>query len=340
MTTHRKRIASKAMSIAAIVAILAVALVGTTFAINIFGFRDLIIPRSDQIFTFGNFQGTEEQFKAMSPDGTLNDFTIPMSELLLAGFTGSPEYEAAMEWLEWQNRDIFYVNGIGDVRWDEDTDAFVHAETGEFVAKGIMIVENQETLDNLPPEELEDYMVIMCTRNDIPEAYQWYWASSWADVEMIHDIIERHGLILYGELFDYFNDNKSWEEFQTSIANKPFIDNADNSFTLYPGYRWESGTFHFDARHGDMWFAFRSGRKGTFDPVAITNIDISAFSDEWVYENIHGIRLILVQGTHQSFILADTETAFISVSVHTGTNSRTRSDLERFADLIDFGQLK
>ncbi|MCL2828438.1 MAG: hypothetical protein FWD99_06835 [Oscillospiraceae bacterium] len=347
MTTHRKRITSKALLIAATVAILTIALVGTAFAVNMFGLRDLMIPHPDHIFSFDEFQGTEEQFKAMSPDGTLDDFAIPMGEMVLAGFAGSPEFEAAVEWL---NRDrTIYIDGVG-VRWDQEADIFVNAETGTFFAEGIMTVENQETLDSIPPEYLEGYVVRLCERDDIPEVYQWHGASSWADVDKINEIIERHGLVLYGALFDYYNTNRSWEEFQASVANGSIIDNSGNNFTLYPGYRWESGTFQFDAQYGDIWFSLRSSRKGTFDTVMLTNMDMNAFSDEWAFENQHGTTLILVPGVNMSFIIADTGTAFIIVSIHAGTESRvdwegatlrlTRSELEHFADLIDFGQLK
>jgi len=335
MTTHRKRIRSKLMLTAATIAILAVALVGTAFAVNMFGFRDLIIPNPDLVFNFDDFEGTEEEYKAMSPDGSLDDFTVPMSNLLLAGFAGSPEFEAAMEW---ENRDrITYVDGVA-VRWDQEADIFVNAETGEFFAEGIMIVENQETLDSIPPEDLEGWVVIFeSERDDIPEIYWWYGASSWADVDLINEIAERHGLVLYGALFNHYRD---WKDFQTSIANEPFIDKADDFFTLYPGYRWESGTFQFDAQYGDIWFQLRSSRRGTFDTVMISNIDISAFSDEWVYENIHGTSLLLAQSATQSFIIADTEIAFIVISLHAGNSLLTHSDLEHFADLFDFNQLK
>jgi len=337
MTTHRKRITSKAMLFAATVAILTIALVGTAFAVNMFGLRDLMIPHPDHIFSFDEFQGTEEQFRAMSPDGTLNDFAIPMGEMVLAGFAGSPEFKAAMEW---RNRDrIIYIDGVG-VRWDQEADIFVNAETGAFFAEGIMTVENQETLDSIPPERLEGYIVRLCERNDIPEVYQWHGASSWADVDKINEIIERHGLVLNGALSEYYGNNRTWKEFQTSIANEPFIDNSNDVFTLYPGFKFETGSFNFDAQYGDIWFQFRSNRKGTFDTGALTNVDISIISDEWAFENKYGGTLILAQGVNMSFIVADTETAFIVVSIHAGTGLLTRSELEHFADLIDFDQLK
>jgi hypothetical protein len=237
------------------------------------------------------------------------------------------------------------------VRWDQESDTFVNSETGEFVVNGIMMVDSRETLDSMSPEELEGiYVIIESDLDSISDIYRWYGAASQAAVDLLHEIIDRHNLVLFGELFDYFNSGRSWDEFQASIAAGQFIDNSENSFTLFPGYRWESGTFQFDAQYGDMWFSLRSSQKGTFDTVMITNIDITDFTDEWVYENIHGTRLILAQGANQSFIIADTETAFIVVSVHAGTESRvdwegatlhiTRSDLESFADLIDFRRLR
>jgi len=318
-------------------------------AANTFGLRDMIIPNPGYTVSFDDFPGTEEDYRAMSPDGTLDDFTVPMDELLLAGIAGSPEYEAAMEW---RNRDVItYIDGIGNVRWDKESDFFVNAETGEFVAKGIMVFDSQETLDSTPPEDIEGYIVLLEGHNDdIPEIYKWYGAFSWADVDKLNEIVERHGLVLYGEMFDYYGNNRSWNDFQDSITNEPFVDNSNNNFTLYPGYRWESGTFQFDAQYGDIWFQLRSSRKGTFDTVIINNIDISEFSDEWVYENANGTKLVLVQSANQSFILADTKTAFIAVSLGGGTQEKTswdgatilltRNEIENFADLIDFNQLK
>lgn len=340
-TIHRKRRTPKAISIVATVAILTVALAGTAFSANVFGVRDFIIPNPHLAFTSVDVQ---------PEDAPLDDAEVPMSELLLAGFLNSPEYQAAMEWRNRNQSAYVYLEGIGNVRWDEESAAFVHAETGAFVTKGIMTVENQETLDSLTPEELEDYIVILCRRDELPEVYQWYWASSWAEVEVIDEIAERHGLALYGEIFNYYHENRSWEEFQASIATEPFIDNADAAFTLHPGYRWEGGTFQFDAQYGDIWFQFRSNRKGVFDVVIAGHADRPAFTDEWVYENVHGTTLLLAQRADQSLILADTETAFILISIGAGTGTRTDwegatllltpSDLEHFADLIDFSQLR
>jgi hypothetical protein len=331
------------------VAILTVALVGTAFAVNTFGFRDMIMPNPDLVITFDDFQGTEEQYKAINPDGTLDDFTIIMDEFLLSGFVGSPEYEAAKEW---RNNDIIYVDidGISvGVRRDWETGCWVNSETGEFVAKEIIFIDSQEALDSMTTEELEDNIVILRS-GDIPEMYLWYGALSWADVERINGIVQRYGLVLYGELFNYFENNRSWDEFQASVAKGQFVDNSDNSFTLLPGYRWESGTFKFEAQYGDIWFSLRSSRKGTFDTVIISNLDINEFTDEWAYVNVHGTNLMLAQSANQSFIIADTETAFIVVSVHAGTGASsdwvrvipgiTRNELEHFADLIDFSQLK
>jgi len=292
-----------------------------------------------------DFQGTEEQYMAMSPDGTLDDFSIPMGQIFLGGLVGSPEYEAAMEW---KNRG-FSIEGIGEVRWDEEAEGLVNVETGEFVAKGVLFADSQETVDSISAEELDGFIIIIEGEIDIPERYRWYGASTWSDVEKLNEIIERHGLVLHGELFDYYNGNRSWGEFRASIAKEEFIDNSSNNFTLYPGYRFESGTFKFDAQYDNFRFSLRSSRKGTFDDVIISNIDINEFSSEWSYENIHGATLTLVQSEFISFIIADTETAFIVVFIHAGTTPivdwegatihLAPGDLENFADLIDFSQL-
>ena len=337
--------------------IVAVAAVIVTFftistiaiAANTFGLRDLIIPQQDYTVSYDGFSGTEEQYRAMSPDGTLDDFTVTMNELLLAGIAGSPEYEAAMEW---RTRDHFYyVDGIGKIRWDVESQTMVDAETGEYIADAIMYFDSQETLDSMTPEELEGLIVMLeSEQDDIPELYRRYGANSLSDVEKINEITAKYGLVLYGELTDYYNNGRSWNEFQNSIAIAPFVDNSDNLFVLHPGYRWESGTFQFDGQYDGAGFQLRSSRKGVFDTVILGHIDLSEYSDEWVYENTHGTKLILVQSPDYSFIIADTETSFIVVSLHAGTFEKTDWDgvsihltpsgLENIANSIDFSKLK
>ena len=253
-------------------------------ATNTFGLRDLIILQQDYIVTFDGFSGTEEQYREMNPNGTLDDFTVPMNELLLSGIVGSPEYEAAMEW---RTRDfIIYVDGIGYVRSDKKTGSIINNETGEYVAKGIMIIDSHESLKSMPSNEANDYIIIVRDDlDDIPEIYRWYGALTQIDVDIINEITKKYGLILYGNLVNYYNENMSWGEFQASIANATFINNSENLFRLYPGYRWENGTFQFDGQYSGAWFQFRSSRKGTFDTVIISNIDIDDFTDEWVYKN-------------------------------------------------------
>ena len=63
---------------------------------------------------------------------------------------------------------------------------------------------------------------------------------------------------------------------------------------------------------------------------------------------MHGTELLLMQSANQSFIIAETETAFVVVNLSVGPEGAMndarylldRNELEHFADLINFRQLR
>ena len=162
---------------------------------------------------------------------------------------------------------------------------------------------------------------------EVPEQYWVYGAYSLEMVDKIHEIMERYGLALFGERLDI----RTPEELQASIAYGPLF--SDDSI-WFAGYQFTCGTFQFDGQFGEIGFQVRSSRKGVFDNVFL-NIGNIADYTEWNYENVHGTQLLLMQSDHKSLILLETEMTFIIVNIMTGT-----IELEQFADLIDFGQLR
>ena len=233
------------------------------------------------------------------PDGTAEEFT--MDFISLQGFAGSPEHAAAVAW---QN--------------------FLHNIDGS----NTLIISGDIDLDRLP-EKFSEYEIIF--ENDlpeIPEEYAFYGVLLPGQREKLHEILETYELRILGALTQY----DDLETFHASVADGPFLDDR---ITAYPGYRFESGTFQFDGQYGDIWFQFRSSRKGVFDTVFLMIDDVQNFTER-NFENVHSTELTLMQSTNASLIILETETAFIVVSI----GRINQSELEQFANLIDFRQLK
>ena len=283
-------------------ALLLAALCGAAYAVNLFGIRDLLMPNPITVMTYDDFPGTEDEYREIHPDGTLEDVT--MYYLSLQGIAGSPEYEAMLEWRTFvDNYDVEYNNEQRDPESGRSM-----GEDGRY----------------------------------IPYEYSWYGAYTWEMVDKLNEILETYGLVINGDVHDY----STWNDFRESIATGQFLD--ESIITAFPGYRWDSGTFKFEGRYGDIWFQLRSCRKGTFDYVLDMVDDISGFSDEWIYKNTNGVELLLVQSPARSLVITETETAFIFIDICSGPESAQmftrslidRNGLEQFADLFDIEQLK
>ena len=174
----------------------------------------------------------------------------------------------------------------------------------------------------------------------VPEEYWAYGVYSLEMVAKVDEIAGKYGLSLLGEklVFD------SMEEFQKSIASGYLFTDDSIAFN---GYKFTSGTFQFDG-WGLIEFQFRASRKGVFDSVFLNIGSIDDYT-EWNYENAFGTQLILMQSEYKSLIILETDIFFIVVNVLVGTDGDfwqestppfERSDLEHFADLIDFSQIK
>jgi len=180
------------------------------------------------------------------------------------------------------------------------------------------------------------------TWGGVPEVYWYYGAYTMEMVEKIHEIADRHGLNLIGNMIDI----RTSKELEMIVAEGPII--TDDSI-WFAGSAYECGTFWLEGQYGEYMFSFRHSRKGVFDVVFMTNRDNDF--NEWIYENAHGTQLLLSQSVSGSTILLETETAFIVVNINAGTEGNphdtytnvtpfSRSDFENFADLIDFGQIR
>jgi len=238
--------------------------------------------------------------RGIMPDGEVVERPV---QLITYSYPGTPEYAAAVEWQEYLN--TFDKNAV-------------YADPAN------------------------DHFFL-----SIPEKYWHYGVWSQQMVDKLDEIVNRHGLSLFGRMIGITSklDHTNQEELQSLIAYGPLFTDASITFA---GYMFEDGTFKFDGGYGDVRFFFRHSRKGVLDPTSINVGNIDDYT-EWNYTNTHGIPLHLMQSSERSFIYFETETAYIFVGISAGTESNnwfksappfTDSDLEAFADLIDFDQLR
>ena len=178
---------------------------------------------------------------------------------------------------------------------------------------GAILAEIGDTL-GLPPEYIE---------------YVRHGAYTMEMVEEIRAILDYYGLSLLGDAIDFHTAESLY-----LIAYNSFMD---STFVSGWGLYYTSGAFQLDVWTYTGGFQIRLTPKGFFDTVYMNVGDIEAFT-EWKFENIHGTELLLALGRNDnmSLIIYDREDAFITVNV----GFETKDELENFANMIDFTQLR
>jgi len=153
------------------------------------------------------------------------------------------------------------------------------------------------------------------------EATQMWWRTNMQPYDGVKlspkEIAELHGLVFedFDNLTNYNEiDPNDFEPFLARIATESFLD---ESFETSAGYVYDLGSFSFTGSFGENSFDFNHTRKGTFHLAFSQVKDVSAF-EAWEYTNIHGSDMLLMQDDRYSIILADTETAFIMITIHGG----------------------
>ena len=167
----------------------------------------------------------------------------------------------------------------------------------------------------------------------VSPVYQVYGAYSLEMAAQIREIAAMYDLRLLGAMLEL----ETAAEFQQSIAKGPLFT-CDSVWFM--GYQFESGTFQFDGMYGDILFQLRASRKGVFDNTFL-NIWDAGYAQEWAYETAFGFPVVLIQNEDRSLLLFEAETHFIVASIWAGAaNVFDQAALERFADMIDFGQIR
>ena len=149
-------------------------------------------------------------------------------------------------------------------------------------------------------------------------------------------ILTRYGLTLHSELTVLPTD----DELTAAVGKGNFLgDNTDVS-----GYMYEDGTFQFDGQTSlgaeVILYQFMCYQKGSFTD-AMLNIGNADDYTEWPYQTACGLTVSLSVSPYKSLIILETDTAFITVNVLTGSDDGfMKTDLEALADSFDFTLLK
>jgi len=250
--------------------------------------------------------GTDDIIYHEWPDGTVVEY--PRQLISMQGFAGSPEHATIVEWFE--------------VLETYDLDAL------------LAIIGNTEN-------------------EEIPEPYRLSGAYSLEMTYKLNEILDKYDLVLRGKIlpleYDGFVLSESMTQgtlFNESIAYGILFN--DDSMRYY-GDKFENGSFWLEG-YGDneILMSMHANRKGVFNGDFINIGDIDDHI-EWNYRNAYGSQILLVQNDYHSLMFLDTEEFFITVGLSAGAKGSSwqesvppfgRSDLESYADIIDFGQIR
>ncbi len=278
----------------------------TALATQFFGLRDMVI-KNDTVSppagasAVSDGIGTEDP----SPDGGPAAAEPSRDLIPLQGYPDSNEFKASAEWK------VFLQN--------YDTDHAILNEIGNGFSE---YSEKYHNIYNVYSKEMAD---------------------------KLEEIIAKYGLRLHTELTIYDNS----EQFIELNGIGDFLQSKDAAGVnrVYGGYAYEDGAFHYDGQavlYSGASIEYQLGNyvKGTFSEVYLNIGDADAYR-EWQYTTKSGVTVSLALSETKALVIADLDNSFITVNVLAGTgdsgfnsSSITEADLQTFADLFDFSQIK
>jgi hypothetical protein len=292
---------------------LLVAASSTVYAMNIFGLKDMIIskrpipsptvtaaPENTDIAP-GDTQGNMPEEAGVTPtDSGMTDPYLSVADLI--SLQGFTDSEESMAAREWN-----------EFRDNYDTDGTLLAQVG-----------------NGP--------------TGLDERYSLYSVYTQEMADKLDEIVNKYNLKLHSSIEIIEGQEKLIE-----MAGKGnFLGTAN--FTG-GGYMYEDGTFHYDGTAAFegliIYYQFMNCKKGSFTDVFLNIGNLEDYK-EWSYTTACGVTVRLAISPYKSLVIADMDTSFVTVNVLAGTEfgfldeagKITASDLERFADSIDYTLLK
>jgi len=341
-TTYKR---TRKVSTILIAAILAVTLLtGAAFAANLSGLGELILP-----------------------DGQM---------ISLQGYADSDEYKALAEWLAFQesyDQDGSILDEIGNSETGLDVSYLIYGAYTQDMADKIDEIAEKYSLGTLGKmttfssyEELWKAVAYGDFIGEANTAYGGYLFETGTfqfEGSIGKDTAEP--VDAFGDLFsggyvifeypastspeDVINKNDDFADMGTVVfvssdgAEIFLADYSSGELVLVP---CEEDSVIAKAIKGEYpltsaseGFEFRYCAKGVFDYVPLNIGNIEDYT-QWQYETDCGVTVSLSQSAHKSIIILETEAAFITVNILEGNESFTASELEVFADTLDFSLLK
>lgn len=161
-----------------------------------------------------------------------------------------------------------------------------------------------------------------------------YYDASEEHIDELEAVADKYALNLHTALV--FFDNGGIQNLYDCLNIEPFM--SDN-YDVMSGYVYEDGTFKLEAiqflENDDSFnVSIFVNVKGSF---AMISSHMTADYEEWAYDTASGVPVDLVLDSDGiGFILAETDGAYVYASANTYGESLTKSQLETFADTIDF----
>ena len=237
---------------------------------------------------------------------------IVYTDVNAIGATGSPEYLAAQEWHEWclahMEDNVLIIGGAENPTQEELDAIFAAVESDIYVRMGANTDEARKVLDSIAAK----YGL------RVPESFREVHPKDLYDITGKTDILPWEVSTGTGFLYDggYL-----------SVTNSAALENGK--------------TINYDL--------IRSVR-GMFSESTFFVLEKDV-TEEWQYTTADGTTVTLDLGANRSVLMAELDNSFVYVHIRggtengdqtrdfTGPDTLTRTDLEAFAELIDFRTL-
>ena len=183
----------------------------------------------------------------------------------------------------------------------------------------------------------KDHTIPNSGSDHLDESIQRYVCYSVYTKEMADElerIASKYGLKLHTQIFDL-------------VAHPELLTPCEGYLGENQGfatYMYEDGSFHVDGiasapNFGTVDFQLQRSVRGTFHDITLSLVNITDYQ-EWEYETIHKVPVVLALGPSRALVLADLDDSFVIISFLTGTNNGlTGTTLENLADSFDLSKL-
>lgn len=182
-----------------------------------------------------------------------------------------------------------------------------------------------------------DHAILDAVGNTIQEELRPYLRYNVYTQEMADElerIAAKYGLKLHTQIYDLF-------------AHPELLDSCEGYLGENRGsalYMFEDGSFHVDGDayaegFGIVGYQLSRYVRGSLHEISLTLLNFDSYQ-EWEYQTVCGVSVLLALGDGRALILADLEDSFVNVLCLAGEDDGlTREQLETLADSFDLSRL-